>query len=219
MTVTPEDRDAMARLRNIMEGKSVNIAPHQQNINQPTHEVELLGPGQISQRDVTAMASVLSKLNNISNHVVDDIITESVKYPSVAEAIHTERTGNSIKVGRYEISIKEDANRIAGKQFYSIYNSLTNETIANDISLYETAISVIRLLNGGQFTNSTDVRKLFEQDDAYTSHKVDAFTYKRRMIKTSDPSKRDIYESRLQASMDRCMTAKKLIKELAKNVR
>ena len=69
------------------------------------------------------MASVLSRLNNLSNHVVDNMITESVQHNDVAEALTTERVNNGVKVGRYQILIKEDANRIAGKQFYSIYNS------------------------------------------------------------------------------------------------
>ena len=85
--------------------------------------------------------------------------------------------------------------------------------------MYETALAVIRLLNSGKFANDIAIRKLFEADNTYTSHKVDAITYKRRMLTVKDTSKRDIYESRLQASMDRCMNAKKSIKLLAGNAR
>jgi hypothetical protein len=161
------------------------------------------------------MSDVLSKLNSITNHVVDDMITESVAHPQISEALHTQKLSNGIKVGRYQILVKEDAQRLAGKQFYSIYNSLTNDTIADDISLYETALAVVRLLNKGKFANSAEVRQLFENDDAYTSHKVDAINFKRRLKTVKDVAKQDIYESRLQASMDRCMAAKKLIKTLA----
>jgi hypothetical protein len=217
MTVTPEERDAMLRLRNIMEGNNTPAArTSTASIVESAGTVELAGPGQVTNADISAMANVLQRLNSISNNVVDDMITESVGDIKSADALMTEKISNGIKVGRYQILTKEDPYRIAGKQFYSIYNSLTNDTIADDITLYETAISVVRLLNSGKFTNDTTVRKLFELDDSYTSHKVDAITYKRRINSSKDQVKKDIYESRLQASMDRCMFAKKALKSLSK---
>jgi hypothetical protein len=211
--VTPEERDAMSRLRNIMEG--IHTPEPTMSTSAYSQEVELPGAGQTTRADVSAMSDVLSKLNNISNHVVDNIITESVTQPILSEALQIQKLQNGIKVGRYQILVKEDSQRLAGKQFYSIYNSLTNDTIADDISLYETALAVVRLLNNGKFANSVEVRQLFEQDNAYTSHKVDAINFKRRLKTVRDATKQDIYESRLQASMDRCMAAKKHIKNLA----
>jgi len=216
MTVTPEDRDTMARLLEIMGGNTPS-PPARMHVSESSDQpVELAGPGQVTRRDIDAMASVLGKLNSLSNHVVDDMITESSGFSQMAEALHTEKTQNGVKVGRYQILVKEDPRRLAGKQFYSIYNSLTNDTIADDISLYETALTAVRMLNSGKFANSAEVRSLFEQDDSYTSHRVDALMYKRKMSTTNDPSKRDIFESRYQASLDRCMAAKKQIKMLVK---
>lgn len=210
--VTPEDTDAMARIL-----RAINGEPQSElKTNPTTYAAELNGPGQISRHDVDAMASVMTRLNSLSNRVVDNMITEGVDSPHVSEALYTERTDIGIKVGRYQILIKEDQKRLAGKQFYSIFNSLTNDTIADDISLYEAALAVVRLLNNGHFANSVDVRKLFEHDDAYTSHRIDALTYKRKLATISDPSKKDIFESRYQASLDRCMNAKRIIKTLAK---
>lgn len=217
MTVSPEERDAMARLLSIMDGSPMPSIEKTAMLNEGTgRPVELAGPGSVTQADVNAMASVLHRLNDLSNHVVDGMISEGQALPKVAEALNTQRTEDGVKVGRYQIMIKEDQARIAGKQYYSIYNSLTNDIIADEISLYETALSVVRLLNSGKFANSSEVRKLFEQDDLYTSHKVDAILFKRKMNKSSDRSKRDIFESRYQASLDRCMAAKKNIKILSK---
>lgn len=213
MTVSPEERDAMAKILRMMGGEDPGPRA---TLTESATSVELAGPGQVTKADVDAMSMVLGKLNSISNHVVDSMITESSITPQVSEALQTERTKDGVKVGRYQILVKEDSSRIAGKQFYSIYNSLTNDTIADDISLYETALAVVRLLNSGKFANSSEVRKLFEQDDSYSSHKVDAIMFKRKMNSVVDPSKRNIYESRYQASLDRCMAAKKNIKLLAK---
>ena len=212
-TVTPEDRDAMTRFLKIMEGQPTAPRTAYAASNAPA-PVELAGPGQTTKADIDAMASVLRALDGISTTVVDNMITESIESPYINEALHTQRIERGVKIGRYQILEKEDAKRMAGKQFYSIYNSLTNDTIADDISLYETARAVIRLLNAGRFANSPEVRRLFEQDDTYTSHRVDALMYKRKMASTTDAAKRDIFESRYQASLDRCMAAKKLIKSI-----
>lgn len=212
MTVTPEDRDAMADILRIMEGKSPVSSPKQASANSP---VELAGPGAVTSADINAMADVLNKLNSVSNDVIKEMVTESEYNPGLDLALNTTINETGVKVGRYQIMIKEDAKRLAGKQYYSIYNTRTNDVIADDISLYETALSVVKLLNSGKYTNSSDVRKLFEYDDNYTAHKQDAVRFKRAMIiaeRKNDFAKVDLYESRQQASIDRAMVAKKNIK-------
>ena len=214
MTVSQDDRDAMARILSIMNGEKPS--PVQGRNKSLNEEVILAGPGQVTSSDINAMADVLNRLNTVFDESAND---SRIFEPNtqIMEALETSRIPNGVKVGRYQIMIKEDAKRLAGKQYYSIYNSVTNDTIADDISLYETALSVIRLLNSGKFANSPDVRQLFEADDSYTSHRVDALMFKRRMAAAAGNSaKKDIYESRYQASLDRCMGAKQMIKSLAK---
>jgi hypothetical protein len=213
MTVSPEERDAMARIMMMMEGKTPsNLSKSNSNT---VAEVELLGPGQVTTADVNAMADVLRKLNNVSDQLVGEMITESSRDPEMRTAISTVRNESGVKVGLYQIMIKEDEKRLAGKQYYSIYNTRTGDVIADDLSLYETAFNVVKLLNDGKYTNSHDVRKLFEYDDSYTSHRQDALRYKRGVMisnKKGDSHRAALYESRMQASMDRAMQAKKEIK-------
>ena len=213
MTVSQDDRDAMARILSIMNGEKPS--PVQGRNKSLNEEVILAGPGQVTSSDINAMANVLNRLNTVFDESPND---SRIFEPNtqIMEALETSRIPNGVKVGRYQIMIKEDAKRLAGKQYYSIYNSVTNDTIADDISLYETALSVIRLLNSGKFANCPDVRQLFEADDAYTSHRVDALMFKRRIAAAGNSAKKDIYESRYQASLDRCMSAKRMIKSLAK---
>jgi hypothetical protein len=216
--VSEQERQAMIRLKSIMEGKPIPYVLTENQNNENRTYVMPPGPpilgGAASPEDVNAMADVLTRLNSLSTGVVDTMLTESATMPEVQEALQIERNVDGVKVGRYQILVKEDQARLAGKQFYSIYNSLTNDTIADDISLYETAISVVRLLNSGKFANSSEVRKLFETDESYSSHRVDAIMFKRRLKTTKEISKRDIYESRYQASLDRMMSAKKQLKGL-----
>jgi hypothetical protein len=213
MTVSQQEKDAMSRLLSILNGDTPSVS----SSVQPQHtsnSVELAGPGVPTQADISAMANILNKLNNLPAHVT---LHESAD-KELAEAIQTERVKDGVNVGRYQIMIKENTKRLAGKQYYSIYHSVTNDVIADDISLYETALAVVRALNNGKFTNCKEIRKLFEQDDIYTAHKIDALMYKRKLQKNTDRMKHDIYESRYQASLDRAMTAKRQIKTLS-NVR
>jgi hypothetical protein len=215
MTVTPEERDAMARLLNVMEGNVTPLAKSKNNIQNSS--VELAGPGQVTSADVNAMAQVLNRLNFVADSVVGEMITESQHDPDTNMLLNTNRNKQGVRVGSYQIMIKEDPDRMAGKQYYSIYNTINQETIADDISLYETAISVVKLLNKGIYVNNSLVRKLFEQDDSYTSRKQDAIRYKRSAKiaeKKGDESKKDVYESRYQVSIDQAMIAKQNIKVL-----
>lgn len=216
MTVTPEERDAMARLLNVMEGK-IETGSRQSKKTAAAAEVELAGPGQVTNADINAMADVLNRLNSVTNNVVNEMVTESVYDADTHAALNTTRNSHGVKVGLYQIMIKEDPKRMAGKQFYSIYNTRTNDVIADDISLYETAISVVKLLNRGFYTNHSVIRKLFEQDDTYTSRKQDAIRYRvgaKNAEKKGDMMKKEVYESRYQASLDQAMIAKKNIKSI-----
>lgn len=211
-TVTPEERDQMAHLLNILNGRP-SASPPKKQTNAVTESVELLGPGAVSSADINAMAGILTKLQSIKP--TQSVLHEGISDPELVEAYETKKTKTGVSIGKYQILIKEDAKRLAGKQYYSVYHTSSNDIIADDISLYETALTVVRLLNNGKYLNSVEIRKLFEYDDTYTSHRLDALLYKRRLSKVSDPVKTDIYESRYQASIDKAMIAKRQIKDLS----
>ena len=110
-----------------------------------------------------------------------------------------------------------DESRLAGKQFYSVVNRATGETLAHELSLYEAAHGLVRLLNKGKFFNSLEVRKLLETEAAYTSHKIDAVRFHKAMRKaerTGDAIRAELMETRKQASLDRAMQAKSDLKKL-----
>ena len=206
--VSQQDRDEMQKILDAFSGKSNSKLVEHANTS-----VELVGPGQVTQKDVAAMADVLKKLNDVTSQV----ITESGSDPQLSEAVQTSKTQHGVNVGRYRIMIKEDAQRLAGKQYYSIYLGQTNNIIADDITLYEVALAIVKNLNGGKFVNSTTVRQLFEIDNRYTSYRTDAIRFKRRLKtanKTGDYTKSEIYESRYKYSVSQAIQAKKEIKTL-----
>lgn len=211
MTVSSEEKDAMQRLLDVMEGKTPSSPALP--TNHGSSNMELAGAGQVTQRDIDAMSQVLAKLNTVTQQVV----YESEQDPQLRSAMVTERNDSGVKVGSYQIMIKEDEKRLAGKQYYSIYHTRTNDIIADDLTLYETALTIVKVLNSGRYVNDPLVRKLFEADDRYTSHRTDAIRFKARMKqaeKRGDDSKMDVYESRYQVAIDNAMTFKKDIKKL-----
>ena len=208
--VSNEERDYMQNLMNILDGGSHNTEKQQISESKPTsYPVELAGPGAVTQADVDAMTQVMSRLDSLAS----DMVADPEPPREFAQALMETRNRSGLKVGNWQISVHEDATRLAGKQYYSIYHSETNQIIANDISLYETALKVARLLNSGEFVNGLKVRELFEQDDSYTSHKIDAHRFYIRSRKSQNRQQRELYESRMQASRDRAMQLRQNLKK------
>lgn len=220
MTVSPQERAAMARLMQIMEGKTPAAESYSHSVS---HEepVVLAGPGQVTQQDVQAMADVLRRLEGAVNNTSAHMVLESTQDRQLQEALITEPTQDGVKIGVYQIRQGLDESRVAGKQFYSVINRATGETVAHELSLYEAAHGLVRLLNMGKFFNSQETRKLLEAESAYTSHKIDAVRYHRMMRKAEraqDPTRASLMETRKQASMDRAMQAKAELKKLYNSI-
>ena len=215
MVVSPQERDAMHRLMQIMNGETPSDTVAHRDVSQP---VVLAGPGQVSEHDVRAMADVLRKLNSVP--VQSHMLSESVVDPMLTEALQTHSTPDGVKIGVYKIISRLDETRVAGKQHFSVVNNTTGETLAHELSLYEAAHSLVRLLNQGMFFNSEPVRALLEAEAAYTAHKIDAVRYHRmvrRLQRDNQPAKADLMETRKQSSMDRAMAAKAQVKKIYNN--
>jgi hypothetical protein len=208
--VTDQDRAAMKNILSALDGNKTAL---KSTANPLRNDDDLIGPGQVSPKAIDAMAQVLKKFNNVTAQIV----TESRIDPQLSEAIHTTKTNSGVKVGSYQIMIKEDPKRLAGKQYYGIYHTKSGDIIANDLTLYETALSVVKQLNNGKYVNSLIIRNLFDADNRYTAHRTDAIRFKLRIKEAEahgDASKSEIYESRYQASVAAAMQSKRDIKRM-----
>ena len=218
MTVSHADRVAMARLLQIMNGESPPSvqSPHHQ-ISESHRLDPLPGAGQVTSADVKAMHDVLSKLNQVVNQTHDSLITESAHDAHTAEALITERHPESVRIGSYKIAVRTDESRMAGKQYYDVIHSVTGEKLAHELTLYEAAHGLVRMLNKGQFVNSKCVRELLETEAAYTSHRIDAIRYHgmiKKCMREGADHKLPLYEARKEASLDRAAQAKVKIKQI-----
>lgn len=216
MVVSNEERDAMARMMAIMNGETPSPSASYSSQTPVSEGVELAGPGVVTQREINAMADVLNKLN----HVTHQVVLESNGDVNTKMDIMTSRTDRSVNVGGYKIEIMTNERRVAGKQYYRIEHSLSGTVIADDITLYEVALGVVKLLNSNKFVNDTRVRNLFEIDARYTSHRVDAISAKlshRKAERAGNMIKEDIYATKYQKALDLAMAAKTDLKKALRN--
>jgi len=221
MTVSPQEREAMARLLEIMNG-----TPSRTTSSSPTpaltanEPVVLAGPGQVTSRDVAAMADVLRRLESAVNNTSAEMVSESQEDPFLREALATTSTEDGVKIGIYKIQQHLDENRLAGRQYYNVINQVSGHVVAAELSLYEAAHGLVRMLNNGLYFNSASVRSLIEAEAAYTSHKIDALRYHRMMrrcLREGNSSKAQLMETRKQNSMDKAMMAKSAVKKIYQN--
>ena len=218
MTVSQEEKDAMARLLAMMNGETPSPAASASQKQTISESEEVGGPGVVTQREINAMADVLGKLNKVTQQVM----LESNGDTEARMAIRTSRTDDGVKVGEYKIEIVMNERRLAGKQSYRIEHTGSNTVIADDITLYEVALNVVKLLNNNTYVNDLRIRKLFEVDERYKGHRVDAMTAKihlRKAEKVGDKFRMDMLESRYQKSIDEAMRAKHDIRKVLNNGR
>lgn len=220
MTVTDSERQAMARLLSIMNGEAPTRSPISESAS-PSAPVEFAGAGQVTSRDIQAMAHVLEKFNRAVNQTHRELMQESVHDPHTAEALVTERHADNVRIGPYKISVRMDETRVAGKQFYDVIHSATGDKLAHELSLYEAAHGLVKLLNSGKYINHPEVRELLEAEATYTGHRVDAIIYHRMIqtaLKHNQVSKLEVYEARKAASMDMAAQAKAKVKKLYRHL-
>lgn len=214
--VTPEDKAAMARILQLMNGTASTSAPVASRTKSPA-PVELAGAGQVTRQDVDAMAQVLNRLNSVVNQVSTDLLVESQTRPEIAEALNTTTNAEGVKIGLYQIRQNLDESLLTNKQNFSVINKVSGETIAHDLGLYEAAHALVKMLNSGKFVNSPPVRELLDAEATYTAQKVNAARYNKlikRATASHDVVKIDLFESRKQKAMDLAMQAKATVKKI-----
>lgn len=215
MAVTPEEKEAMARMLAIMNGQAPEPTSNtsRSSISQPMDDTSV--PGVPSQASINAMANVLESLNKVTQQVIYENSSDSESKID----INTARTDTGVKVGEYQISIMTNETRLAGKQYYQISHGKTGTVIANDISLYEVAAAVSKLLNNARYVNNSYVRRLFELDDRYTSHRINALNARRQQRlaeQRGDDMRTDICTNKYEHALEQAVQVKREIKQTIK---
>jgi hypothetical protein len=140
----------------------------------------------VDQAQVDAMSDVLKKLKSNVDTAAQGIVTESKKNPDLGFAVEAQRTDErSVSVSRYTIQAEEKTlTEGLSKNFYNVVDTQTNEIVAADLGLFESAMGVVKHL---LYTNKVAaVDKIINLDSVYLSAMTEAYAYKKRMSRLDE---------------------------------
>lgn len=197
-TPSRDEVDSMKKLMDIMNGGMITESsavqaynPHQDNKIAPT--VITGDPG------VSSMKEILTRFYESTQDSVERVVTEKAEQsPLLKEALNTHLTESGVQVGSWEIKVHEDT---PGQKTYDVTNVHTGEPIAHDLSLYESALGLTKLLNRNVGINSSRIREILELEEEFTRHRTDAAVFKRkmnRMLSEGDGFRANVAEDRYE---------------------
>ena len=156
-------------------------------------------------KNAQGMLAILQKLDEATTKVTKNIIKES---RDDIELAAMNKKGNSVKVENFEI-VLEKAQVVPGikKTFYNIKEG--NKTIYEQLSLFETAMGVVK---GLLFENESKVQRLLDLDNRYVSALQEAATYKVKCRTLNEQNKIDIAMAKQGAAVSKMKDIKNQIK-------
>jgi hypothetical protein len=180
MTVSPQEIEEMARIRRILNGEYQDvqhdvaqeyIAEHQEDFYQtPAKE---LGTSSNERDD---MKEILRRFNQGASMSVARLTESDNIDREFHTALATERTRDGVKVGSWEIKVYEDQ----GNKTYDIVNVKTGEPLARDLTLYESAFAITKMLNKNMGINHRQVMEVLTLEDQYARARTEAALFKRK---------------------------------------
>lgn len=160
----------------------------------------------IGHPNATEMAALLKKLEAVTNESTRKLVAESKTNNTIALALRTHKTENGVRVSRYEI-VTEKQN-IGGifKNRYSITDITTGRLLYQDLSLFESAMSIVKKLMNNP--NNVECDYIAKLDTEYDNLVVESYAYKQRLNHVNDTVRRDVYEAKYSNALRRLKEAK-----------
>lgn len=224
----PNQKDIaeMARLRSIMEGNHVPAirepvqAQYVNNGTRPLHESYVppapayVPGGSPSREDVDAMKSLLEKINNLSS---DDTVKKS---PALMETKITPSQSSESPSYEVLISLKESS---SGKEVrsYSVVDQ-NRRDVASNLSLRESAQSLMKLMNKGYDFESKRVQEVLELEEEYNRNKLDASRHKsryNRSMELGETAAAGVFKERFGIARANALAAQDQIKSILESIR
>ena len=162
--------------------------------------------------DTKQMKAILERLQSATTNATKQVITE-VQDGNVEVATGL-KTGDTIRVADVKVELyKEKIVGLYEKTFYRIKNE-NNEVLYEDISLFETAMTIVKDLVG-ESKSKINVERILDYDKRYADYMYEAATHKSRMKQYGeDNHKYDIADAKFGQSLSRMNECKTHIKNL-----
>jgi len=174
--VDPREVEEMARIRRILNGEYQEEVQevarnHVRQVNESYDSADINSTDPKEQ-----MKAILQRFNQGASNAVQRIQEDNSTHPEFESALKTEMIPGGVKIGSWEIKVYEDA----GNKTYDVCHVQTNEPIARDLTLYESAVAITKLLNKHVSINSAQVREVLELEESYSRARQDAALFKRK---------------------------------------
>ena len=232
MTVTPQERDEMERLRKIMSGENTSdLKPME--IQQREASGEIVLSKAPTSKDVDDMARIMKNFSETTgtksfrnyhdvggqmDTVIHEIANKAENNLTLQEALMTEKTSQGVKIGAWEIRkvLKESP---TGKKdtLYKIYNTNTDQSVKASFLVLEGAKAVVTLLNNGVSLKSEKIQEIAKLELEYRRQRQKALNekvYWQRAIKSNNEMKQHLYEAKFDAAKARALLTKERIKNI-----
>lgn len=202
-----KDVDAMANLMKALNGDKSALKEQVATERQAREDAGIIDttPG-VKTEDIKAMENILNAFNNASTNVSK----------KVAQTINeSKRTERGVEVGSFLVEKNDD-------ELYDIRDTRTDDTLFEDVRLYETAYLLVKYLNEGKKINSEEITKVMSTNALFEHYYYDAITHKQsynRAKKRGDWGKMDIAEARFDRAKGDAAKAKRQIKSLYESKR
>lgn len=216
MAVDQTAIDEMARIRRILNGEySQEITTVAQNAinenNSSNHE-------RITGSNATAdMAAILKMFNHGAEQSIERISESQDDDSRFTTALVTDKTANGVKVGSWEIKVSNDCEN----KTYDICNVKTDEPLARDLTLYESAVAICKLLNKQVSINSRQIREVLSLEDDYSKARTEAALFKRkarRMNESQNHFEANVAEDRYNESRTLALKFREKLVNISKSL-
>lgn len=203
---TRKDVDAMSNLMKALNGDKSALKEQVQHEAQVRADAGIVdtSPG-VKAADVKAMENILKGFNNASSNVAAKVAT------TVNES---KKTSTGVEMGMFSVEKTDDG-------YYDIRDSRSNDTLFEDLYIYETAFVIAKHLNEGKKVNSPMITKVMASNAVFEQYYNDAIQYKntyKNAKKRGDESKMGIAEARFSRAKGEASKAKKHIKSIYESV-
>lgn len=163
----------------------------------------------VDYKDAAAMADILRKFEQATTESTKRIVNESQKNSEVMVALNTSKTQTGVKVASYEIIAEKIEMQGLKKNYYKIVDVENNETLYEDISLFESAMSITKRLMLGK--KLEDINTIVQLDKSYDSSLIESYSYKYKLKHINESVKRDVYEAKYTNALGKVKSIKQRI--------
>jgi hypothetical protein len=217
MAVDPREVEEMARIRRILNGEYQEEVQevarnHVRQVNEH-HDAADINSNDPKEQ----MKAILQRFNQGASNSVQRIQEDTSTHPAFESALKTEVIPGGVKIGSWEIRVYEDA----GNKTYDVCHVQTSEPIARDLTLYESAVAITKLLNKHVSINSAQVREVLELEENYSRARTDAALFKRkarRMNESANEFEAHVADARYQEARATAIKFRDKLKSLNNSI-